>query len=64
MKLNRNNGKFVVVYCINNIDYGIAWKGIDPPVTIGVTMVGRKEQITLLSCSYKPYKNDKSCVIL
>ena len=64
MKLNRNNNKFAVIYCINNIDYGIAWKTIDPPVTIGVTMVGRSEQISLLSCSYRPYKNDKSCVIL
>ena len=64
MKLNRNNNKFAVIFNINNIDYGIAWKTIDPPVTIGITMVGRNEQISLLSCNYKPYKNDKSCVIL
>merc|ERR1712113_109474 len=45
MKLNRNNGKFAVIYAVNEIDYGVAWKGIDPPVTVGVTMVGRQEQI-------------------
>lgn len=64
MRLNRNNGKFAVIYCINNVDYGVAWKAIDPPVTVGITMVGRSEQITLLSCTYRPHKNDKSCVIL
>ena len=64
MKLNRNNGKFAAIYCINNVEYGVAWKAIDPPVTIGVTMVGRGEQISLLSCTYRPNKNDKSCVIL
>merc|ERR1712228_735570 len=64
MKLNRNNGKFAVIFAVNEIDYGVAWKSIDPPVTVGITMVGRQEQITLLSCNYKPNKNDKSCVIL
>eukprot|EP00484_Ammonia_sp_Unknown_P017804 CAMPEP_0197044024 /NCGR_PEP_ID=MMETSP1384-20130603/20174_1 /TAXON_ID=29189 /ORGANISM="Ammonia sp." /LENGTH=751 /DNA_ID=CAMNT_0042475409 /DNA_START=25 /DNA_END=2280 /DNA_ORIENTATION=- len=64
MKLNRNSGKFAVMFCINNVEYGTAWKTIDPPLTLGVTMVGRSEQITLLSCNYRPHKNDKSCVIL
>jgi len=64
MRLNRNNGKFAVIYCINDIDYGVAWKAIDPGFTVGITMVGRSEQITLVSCTYRPHKNDKSCVIL
>merc|ERR1719295_939679 len=64
MRLNRNNGKFAVIYCINDIDYGVAWKAIDPGFTVGITMVGRSEQITLISCTYRPHKNDKSCVIL
>ena len=62
--LNRNQGKCCIKYIINNNNLGIAFKTIDPPITIGLTLVGQKEKISLLETLYKPTKTEKTCSIL
>ncbi|ETO06851.1 hypothetical protein RFI_30542 [Reticulomyxa filosa] len=64
LKLNRKSEKVNVSFILNNGDCGVIWKNLEPPLNVAVTLVGRGEQVTLLSCNYQPILPQKSCIIL